>query len=128
MADPNTFATPESKQSGAHPRKSPPPDARAVRDGADAFRALLDRVRQISDTTCERFGSGQDDRDYVAMVRAIAESFKTNLAGTSAKHREGYLRAMAYLLSIDADNYIAADDDWDPIRITERAFRPRSSQ
>jgi hypothetical protein len=122
MADPNITTTPNGKPSGAHPTKAPVRDARAERAGADGFRALLDRVREISDATCERFGHGEDGRNYVAMVGAIVESFKTNLSGTSTNHREGYLRAMAYLLCVDADNYIAADDDWDPLRVTEPAF------
>lgn len=122
MVDPNSATVSDGKQPGAPSRAPRETDSGAMRAGADAFRALLDRVRGISDATCDRHGYGEDGRDYVAMVYAIAESFKSNLAGASSKHREGYLRAMAYLLSIDADNYIGADDDWDPLAITERAF------
>jgi hypothetical protein len=122
MAYTHTAAKPESNQSGAHSGKPHGTDAHAIRAGADAFCALLDRVREISDATCERFGHGEDGRNYVAMVAAIVESFKANLTGANAKHREGYLRALAYLLCVDADHYIGVDDNWDPLKITERAF------
>lgn len=89
-----------------------------LKNGANNFMLLLERVREIGDATVLRFGEQFDGRDYRAIAFEIETSIYANLLGSSKATREGFLRAFADFLSTAADGALPGDG-WNP----ERALR-----
>lgn len=93
--------------------------------GAAAFRALIARLGDMSETACvdadPHLGDSDDMRDYLGMSEAVAESLTANLTHTDPLHREGYLRAVTSLLALVADG-CGPSEDWDPLGETAAAF------
>ena len=96
----------------------------SLRAGADAFLALICRIREQGDRDVQISLDDPgcpDSRDYREMSQLVAASIAANLNAKSAKRREGYLRAMTDLLSIAADG-CAPGQNWDPLANTNVAF------
>ena len=95
--------------------------------GAQAFLALMENVRTISNATCTLGEDDSDARDYRSIAALIESSVLKNLdCSVNAKHREGFLRALTDLLTLNADG-CGVGDDWDPIAATARAFTNNST-
>lgn len=92
-----------------------------VKDGANRFMLLLDRVRQISDSTVDRFGEHQDGRDYVQIAEELERAMREHLLEAPDGQKEGFLRALCDLMSVCADG-CCISSDWDPLSTTAAAF------
>lgn len=93
--------------------------------GAAALKALLAAVHERAEcdliaSMAANGGEFEDARDYKAIVGLIETSLHDNLAA-EGPHREGYLRALADVLTTHIDA-AGIDDEWDPIATTARAF------
>jgi hypothetical protein len=92
--------------------------------GAEAFKAHIGMIGAMAEVDLLAAGddSSEDARNYRSMAVATLASIKANLLQhPSPEHREGYLRALVHLLSLNADG-CGISKDWDPIEETEAAF------
>jgi hypothetical protein len=62
-----------------------------------------------------------DPRDYVAICEIVDASLRANLDQANASHRQGFVRAMAHLITM-CDGSCVLGADWDPWSATEAAF------
>ena len=93
----------------------------AVADGAAAFLALMDHIRDLSESTVARLGDEVDGRDYPAMVDAIQAAISEHFDAAGDEHRQGFLRGMADVLCSVADGCVPSQE-FDPLRTTAGAF------
>jgi len=91
-----------------------------LKNGANNFKLLLDRVYEISEETVFQFGEG-DGRDYPRMCFEVETAIIANLLGSGKAVREGFLRAMTDLFALHVDGF-GPPDDWDPLATTAAAF------
>lgn len=101
-----------------------------LKDGANHFKLLLERIRDINDTTCDRFGEGLDGRDYKLIAEELERAVRQHLIEQTGAQKEGFLRAFCDYMSLGADG-CGEPRNWDPISTTEVAFaypNPRSPQ
>jgi len=91
--------------------------------GAAALKAHIALLGAMAEADLLAAGDvSEDSRDYRAMATATMNSIRANLLDhPSAEHREGYLRALVHLLSLNADG-CGIGSDWDPIGETQPAF------
>lgn len=92
-----------------------------VKDGANHFMLLLDRVREISNSTVDRFGEHQDGRDYVQIAEEVEQAMRQHLLEAADRKREGFLRALCDFVAVGADG-CCVSYDWDPLSTTAAAF------
>ena len=99
-----------------------------LKDGANHFKLLLERIRDINDTTCDRFGDGLDGRDYKLIAEELELAVRQNLIEQTGAQKEGFLRAFCDYMSLGADG-CGEPRNWDPLSNTEVAFTfPRIHQ
>lgn len=91
-----------------------------TREGSDRFLRLLERIREINNSTCADDGE-LDTRDYKAMAGELESVIFESLADASGPIREGFLRAMTYFMSVTADGCTPVDG-WNPLHNTAMAF------
>jgi len=93
--------------------------ANEIEAGAEAVRALMGQIGEISDATCTGEGSeeGKDTRDYAAMTNLTLGLIHEATTRGDA-YREGIARALAHLLCVNADGCGIDQKDWQPIRDT----------
>ncbi|MGN6831093.1 hypothetical protein [Paucibacter sp. M5-1] len=105
---------------------------RQVRAGASAFIDMLEAIRARTeadlDAHVEAGGSDVEDaRNYPAIVSLIHATLQTHVTDAPPLHRQGFLRALADLLSIEVDGG-SRSEGWDPIKTTEPAYTAQSEQ
>lgn len=93
--------------------------ANEIQAGAEAVRLLMMDIGRVSDATCIDGcdDTQRDSRDYAAMTRMVLAS----MGQASARgewHQEGFARALAHLLCLNADGCGVGPEDWQPIRDT----------
>jgi hypothetical protein len=93
---------------------------------ADTSRSFARRAAVVDTRQDERENSS-DPRDYIALVRRVDRTLQRSYCKADSKHREGFLRALADLLSIVADGAVPAIEDWDPIAATDGSYRAREA-
>lgn len=74
-----------------------------LKNGANAFMLMLERVREIGDDTVLSLGEHTDGRDYRAISFELEAAIYANLMGSTKATREGFLRALADYLSTVED-------------------------
>lgn len=106
----------------------------SLRRGANAFKALVDKIGTISCETCGSWADYEaggapppDERDYASMLALVETSLREHLDHSDAMRRQGFLRAMTDLLCMSADSSVPDFSEWDPIRNTARSFDARGS-
>lgn len=97
----------------------------ALHAGAAALQSLVQRLAN----TChpdwiETPDPERDPMDYRAVVDTLQADLQANLAHPSAEHRQGYLRALGYLLTV-VGNGGAPSGAWDAIAATAADFEKR---
>lgn len=92
-----------------------------LKDGANHFKLLLERIRDINDTTCDRFGERLDGRDYKLIAEELELAVRQHLIEQTGAHREGFLRAFCDYMSLGADG-CGAPRNWDPLKSTATSF------
>lgn len=80
-----------------------------LKNGANAFMLMLERVREIGDDTVLRLGEHVDGRDYRAIAFEIETAIYANLMGSTKATREGFLRALADYISTCEDGAYPGD-------------------
>lgn len=99
-----------------------------LKEGANHFKLLVEKIRDINDTTCDRFGQGRDGRDYRLIAEELESAVRQHLIEQTGGHKEGFLRAFCDYMSLGADG-CGEPRNWDPLSTTEVAFAyPRSPQ
>lgn len=92
-----------------------------LKDGANHFLLLMERVREISDTTCTRFGDHIDGRDYRLICSELENTFRVFLHEGSGNLKEGFVRAFCDFMTLHVDGF-TPPDNWDPLSSTASAF------
>ena len=99
--------------------------------GARAFLQLLADVN--SQTTADfeaasesQLESGEDVRDYAAIVDSLETTLRVNFVEASADRRQGFMRALADLLACHVEGGWRPMP-YDPVQITEASFRARAA-
>lgn len=92
-----------------------------LKNGVNHFILLLERIREINDSTHERLGSDFDGRDYRLVATEVEQAIRTHLVQASGGTKEGFLRAFCDFMSICADG-CGVSRDWDPLLNTAAAF------
>lgn len=94
--------------------------------GATALQDLIRRVGDKGDAdlaaayaATSEVNAG-DARDYKAIADMVRHDLAANIGRKSAKHQQGYLRALTDLLCMVADG-AGPGPDWDPIAATAAA-------
>lgn len=92
-----------------------------LKDGANHFQLLLERIREISDKTCVRFGDDVDGRDYQLICTELESAFRVHVHEGGGANKEGFLRAFSDFMTLNADGF-GTPRGWDPLATTARAF------
>lgn len=92
-----------------------------LKDGANHFKLLLERIREINDTTCDRLGEGLDGRDYISIAEELESAVRQHLIEQTGAHKEGFLRAFCDYMSLGADG-CGSPRNWDPLKSTATSF------
>lgn len=101
----------------------------SLRRGANAMMVLIDKIRTISNETCETWDDYEaggppppDTRDYAAILAVVEAALRRHLDHPDNEQRQGFLRALVDLLCIGTDGTYPDFRDWDPIKNTAHAF------
>src|SRR5687767_11781711 len=84
--------------------------------GAARFLSLLEDVRRQTRADFDALGGEDaetDPRDYRAMAAIVERSLLSGLQHADPRYREGFLRAVAFYLSITVDG-CSPCEDWSP--------------
>lgn len=92
-----------------------------LKNGANNFKLLLDRLLEISEETVWQFGETCDGRDYRRMSFELETAILANLLGDSEAVREGFLRAMTDMFAHHVDG-ASPSVAWDPLTTTAAAY------
>lgn len=92
---------------------------KAVTAGAESFIQLRKEIQRISHESSHRLAG--EDYDYVAMVKALEPCIQANALHEDALHRQGFLRALADLISTEVSG-CGLPDQWDPVNTTAESF------
>lgn len=92
-----------------------------LKDGANHFKLLLERIRDINDRTCDRLGEGLDGRDYNLIAEELESAVRQHLIDQAGAHKEGFLRAFCDYMSLGADG-CGVPRNWDPLKSTATSF------
>lgn len=100
--------------------------------GAAEVETLLRQIKEKGDADLGAYWAahperdGEDGRDYRGLADIVATAIEGNLRHPDAAHREGFLRALTVVLSIEADGCSPSFDEWHPIADTARSFDSES--
>lgn len=93
--------------------------SKAVAAGAESFIQLRKEIQRISHESSHRLAG--EDYDYVAMVKALEPCIQANALHEDAMHRQGFLRALADLISTEVSGG-GLTDQWNPVKTTAESF------